>query len=160
MPLADNDPSRRNLMVTSLAFIAYFWADGCFTDSTVRLQVVNVSFDKPDVTSLLEDETVVFGHHPTTRNIPNLVRNFFLSVNLLLKQRPDLIVSNGAGMAVPFFWVGWLLRIPSVWIEVYDRIDSPTMTGRLVRPVATAFCVQWPEQTDVYPGAHMIGTVW
>lgn len=49
MPLADNDPSRRNLMVTSLAFIAYFWADGCFTDSTVTLQVVNVSFDKPDV---------------------------------------------------------------------------------------------------------------
>jgi UDP-N-acetylglucosamine:LPS N-acetylglucosamine transferase len=119
-----------------------------------------VTFDTRDAESSLAGERVVIGHFPTTRNIPNLLRNAVLAVRMLLRDRPDVIVSNGAGLAVPFFWVGWLLRIPSVWVEVYDRIDSPTMTGRLVRPVASLFCVQWPEQLRVYPGATVIGPVW
>lgn len=119
-----------------------------------------VSFDTPDVRSQLEGETVVMGHQPTTRNIPNLVRNFFLAVRELRERRPDVIVSNGAGLAVPFFWLGWLLRIPTVYVEVYDRIDSATMTGRLVRPVTSRFCVQWPEQRAMYPDADVIGPVW
>jgi UDP-N-acetylglucosamine:LPS N-acetylglucosamine transferase len=119
-----------------------------------------VSFDKPDVRSLLEGEHVEYGYHPTTRNAVNLIRNLGLALHLLLRHRPDVIVSNGAGLAVPFFWIGWVLRIPSVWIEVYDRIDSPTLTGRLVAPVASAFCVQWPEQLRVYPRATLVGPVW
>lgn len=119
-----------------------------------------VTFDTADAVSGLAGEEVVPGHHPTTRNIPNLLRNLLLAVRMLLRDRPDVIVSTGAGLAVPFFWVGWLLRIPSVWIEVYDRIDSATMTGRLVRPVTSLFCVQWPEQLEVYPGATVIGPVW
>lgn len=119
-----------------------------------------VTFDTRDAESSLAGERVVIGHFPTTRNIPNLLRNAVLAVRMLLRDRPDVIVSNGAGLAVPFFWVGWLLRIPSVWVEVYDRIDSATMTGRLVRPVASLFCVQWPEQARVYPGATVIGPVW
>lgn len=119
-----------------------------------------VSFDKEDVRSSLEGERVIMGHHPTTRNVPNLLRNLVLSLRVLLRDRPDVIVSNGAGLAVPFFWLGWLLGIPCVWLEVYDRIDSPTMTGRLVRPVCSLFCVQWDEQTEVYPGATVVGPLW
>lgn len=119
-----------------------------------------VSFDKPDVRSLLDGEDVVFGHHPTTRNLPNLLRNVVLAARLLRRDRPDLIVSNGAGMAVPFFWIGWLMGIPSIWIEVYDRIDSPTMTGRLVQPVASAVCVQWDRQRSLYADATVVGPVW
>jgi UDP-N-acetylglucosamine:LPS N-acetylglucosamine transferase len=119
-----------------------------------------VSFDKPDVRSSLDGEELDFGHHPTTRNVGNLIRNLLLAVRLLRRHRPDLVVSNGAGLAVAFFWIGWLMRIPSVWIEVYDRIDSATMTGRLVAPVSSAICVQWPEQLDLYPNATLVGPVW
>jgi len=119
-----------------------------------------VTFDTADARSQLAGEHVVVGHHPTTRNIPNLLRNIGLAARMLFRRRPDVIVSNGAGLAVPFFWIGWLLRIPSVWLEVYDRIDSATMTGRLVGPVASLVCVQWPEQLGQYPGATVVGPLW
>jgi hypothetical protein len=47
-----------------------------------------------------------------------------------------------------------------VYLEVYDRIDSRTMTGRLVRPFASRFCVQWPEQRDLYPGSELVGPLY
>jgi UDP-N-acetylglucosamine:LPS N-acetylglucosamine transferase len=116
-----------------------------------------VTFDKPDARSLLAEESVIWAYHPTTRNIPNLVRNFFLAVRHVRRVRPDLVVSTGAAVAVPFFVIARLLRIPVVYVEVFDRIDSPTLSGRLCRPISTRFCVQWPEQQAHYPGSIVIG---
>ncbi|WP_426573414.1 PssD/Cps14F family polysaccharide biosynthesis glycosyltransferase [Aquihabitans sp. McL0605] len=116
-----------------------------------------VTFDKPDATSLLASEAVIWAYHPTTRNIPNLLRNTVLAFRHVRRLRPDVVVSTGAAVAVPFFLVARALRIPTVYVEVFDRIDSPTLTGRLVRPIATRFCVQWPEQQAHYPGSVVIG---
>lgn len=116
-----------------------------------------VTFEKPDAVSLLADEPVVWGHHPTTRNLPNLVRNLGLAVRQLRRIRPDVVVSTGAGIALPFFVFARLLRIPTVYVEVFDRIDSPTLTGRLCRPFTSRFCVQWPEQQPLYKGSIVIG---
>ncbi|QXC61344.1 hypothetical protein KSP35_00355 [Aquihabitans sp. G128] len=116
-----------------------------------------VTFDKPDARSVLADEAVIWAHHPTTRNIPNLLRNTVLAIREVWRIRPDAVVSTGAGVAVPFFVVAWALRIPTIYAEVFDRIDSPTMTGRLCRPFTTRFCVQWPEQQALYKDTVVIG---
>ena len=105
----------------------------------------------------LDGERVVSSYSPTTRNLPNLVRNSVLAVRLLLRERPSLIVSAGAGVAVPFFVAAWLLRIPTVFIEVYDRVDTPTMTGRLCGPFTTRRIVQWQSQLEFYPDAQPRG---
>lgn len=116
-----------------------------------------VTFDKPDARSLLNDEDVVWAHRPTTRNLPNLVRNLLLATRLVRQVRPAVVVSTGAGVALPFFVLARLLGIPTVYVEVFDRIDSPTLTGRLCRPFTTRFCVQWPEQQALYRGSTVIG---
>lgn len=116
-----------------------------------------VTFDKGSADQILEGETVHWAFHPTTRNIPNALRNLGLAVRLLRKSRPDLLVSTGAGVALPFFLVGRLLRIRTVYIEVVDRIDSRTLTGRLVYPLCDEFAVQWPQQLSCYPSARVIG---
>lgn len=116
-----------------------------------------VTFDKPDARSLLAAEAVIWAHHPTTRNIPNLLRNTRLAIRHVRRLRPDLVVSTGAAVAVPFFLAARALGIPTVYVEVFDRIDSPTLTGRLCRPISSAFCVQWPEQQSLYPGSILIG---
>ena len=72
-------------------------------------------------------------------------------------ERPALLVSAGAGVAVPFFVAAWLMRIPTVFIEVYDRVDTPTMTGRLCGPFTTRRIVQWQSQLEFYPDAHLVG---
>jgi UDP-N-acetylglucosamine:LPS N-acetylglucosamine transferase len=111
----------------------------------------------PDVTDRLVGERMVASYSPTTRNIPNLLRNSLLALRLLRKERPALLVSSGAGVAVPFFVFAWLLRIPTVFIEVYDRVDTPTMTGRLCGPFTTRRIVQWKSQLEFYPDAHLVG---
>ncbi|MBW3081512.1 hypothetical protein KIH78_09050 [Bifidobacterium sp. 79T10] len=118
-----------------------------------------VTFDKPDANSLLEGERVYHCFYPTNRNIPNLLRNTWLAWKVLRKERPRLIVSTGAAVAVPFFYVGKLLGMRTAFIEIFDRVDKPTLTGRLVRPVADRIFVQWPEMTDVYPGSIYAGSV-
>jgi UDP-N-acetylglucosamine:LPS N-acetylglucosamine transferase len=111
----------------------------------------------PDVEDRLKGERVVFSFTPTTRNLPNLVRNAGLAARLLRRERPSLVVSAGAGVAVPFFIAAWALRIPTVFIEVYDRFDTPTMTGRLCGPFTTRRIAQWPDQLAFYPDAHLVG---
>jgi UDP-N-acetylglucosamine:LPS N-acetylglucosamine transferase len=116
-----------------------------------------VTFPTPDAKSQLLDERATWAYYPTTRNIPNLIRNMGLAFRLLRREKPSLVISTGAGVAVPFFVLGWLRGIPTVYLEVYDRIDSPTLTGRLCRPFTRLFLVQWEEQKKFYPGSVVVG---
>jgi hypothetical protein len=118
-----------------------------------------VTFDTPDAVSLLDEENAIWAHHPTTRNVVNLMRNSTLAWRVIRQTRPDVVVSTGAGVALPFFFVARLMRIPTAYIEVYDRIDSATLTARLCRPFTSLMCVQWEEQRRQYPTAEMIGVL-
>jgi len=119
-----------------------------------------VCFDTADARDKLAGEDVVWAHHPTTRSVPNLIRNGLLARRLLREYSPDLIVSTGAGVAVPFFWMGRRAGARTVFLEVYDRIDSPTLTGRLCERASDLFLVQWPEQMHHYRSATLLGSVW
>ena len=116
-----------------------------------------VTFPGADAERLLADEAVYWAYHPTTRNVGNAVRNAWLAWRLLRRLRPEVVVSNGAGVAVPFFLLAKLLGVRTVFVEVYDRIDSTTMTGRLCAPLSDLFLVQWPEQQELYPRSRVLG---
>ncbi|WP_095761754.1 PssD/Cps14F family polysaccharide biosynthesis glycosyltransferase [Ligilactobacillus salivarius] len=118
-----------------------------------------VTFDKEDARSILENEKVIPCCYPTNRNIKNLIKNTFLAIKVLLKEKPDLIISSGAAVAVPFFYIGKILGAKLIYIEVFDRIDKPTVTGKLVYPIADKFIVQWEEQKKVYPKAINLGSI-
>ena len=116
-----------------------------------------VTFPGHQAESLLKGEAVVPAFAPTTRNIPNAVRNLLLARTLIRAERPDVIVSDGAGVAVPFFLVARARRVRTVYLEVYDRISRPTLTGRLCYPLAELFLLQWQEQMAQYPRGQVIG---
>ncbi|MFI7521600.1 UDP-N-acetylglucosamine--LPS N-acetylglucosamine transferase [Micromonospora globbae] len=118
-----------------------------------------VTFDTPEALSLLDGEDVTPAHHPTTRNLPNLLRNTVLAFRVLRRRRVAAVVTTGAGVAVPFVVLARLRRIPTVYIEVYDRIDTPTLSARLCRPFLSAMLVQWDEQRRHYPEATVVGTL-
>lgn len=118
-----------------------------------------VTFEKSDAVSLLADEHITWAHHPTNRNIPNLLRNFGLALKVVRRRRVQAIVTTGAGVAVPFVIVGRLLRVNVIYIESMARITAPSLTGRLVHPFADTFIVQWPELKRFYKHAVSYGTV-
>lgn len=115
-----------------------------------------VTFDKSDGRSLLAEERVFFAHGPTNRSIKNLIRNAFLSFRLLRRLRPRVIVTTGAGVAVPFAWVGRLFGAVVVYIESIARIDEPSLSCRLIAPVAGRLYVQWPELLEALPQARYV----
>lgn len=119
-----------------------------------------VCFDTVDAVNALAGESVTWGHYPTTRNIPNLLRNARLARAELRRYRPDVVMSTGAGLAFPFFLQARRMGIRTTYLEVYDRIDSTTLTGRLCRRYTDLFLVQWQEQLKNYPNAIVAGPVW
>lgn len=118
-----------------------------------------VTFDKEDANTLLSNEHVYHCYFPTNRNILNLIRNTGLAIKVLRKERPDLIISSGAAVAVPFFLMGKLFGAKCVYVEVFDRVDKPTLTGKLLNGVADIFVVQWPEMKKVYKNAIDLGSI-
>ena len=104
-----------------------------------------VTFDKTDAKSILKEERFYPCYYPTNRNVKNTIKNTILAFKILRKEKPDLIISSGAAVAVPFFWLGKLFGAKTVYIEIFDRIDKPTLTGKLVYPVTDKFIVQWEE---------------
>ena len=118
-----------------------------------------VTFDKQDAKSILKDERMYPCYYPTNRNIKNLIRNIGVAWKVLRKEKPDVIISSGAAVAVPFFYLGKLFGKKLIYIEVFDRIDKPTMTGKMVYPIVDKVIVQWEEQKEVYKKAINLGSI-
>jgi hypothetical protein len=83
------------------------------------------------------------------------VLGFLDALQLLRKQRPNLIISTGAAPAVMFAIAGRLLGIPLLYVEPASAIERPTLTGRLLYNLhlASLFLYQWPSLYRHYPRA-------
>ena len=79
--------------------------------------------------------------------------------SLLAAERPDVVVTAGSGMALPYLLVARSMGIATVFIEVYDRFERPSLTGALVAPWVDAVIAQWPEQLESYPSAVLLGPI-
>lgn len=89
--------------------------------------------------------------HPRRRVLATL-RAFIQAFWILMRERPALIVSTGADVAVPVIVLGRLFGARVVFIESGGTV-GPTLSGRLVYPLAHMFIVQWPAQREHYPKA-------
>jgi beta-1,4-N-acetylglucosaminyltransferase len=118
-----------------------------------------VTFDKSDARSLLRSERVVFAYGPTNRSIKNFLRNLWLAWRLLRDVRPRVVLTTGAGVAVPFAWIGALFGAQVVYVESLTRIRDASLSCRLIRPVADRVYVQWPELREAVPGARYAGSI-
>lgn len=118
-----------------------------------------VTFPKEDAESLLAGERMFPCYYPTNRSLKALLINTHLAWKLMRKERPELIISSGAAVAVPFFYIGKLFGAKTIYIEVFDRIHKSTMTGRLVAPVTDRFVVQWEEMQTIYKKAIHLGSI-
>ncbi len=118
-----------------------------------------VTDDTADARSLLSDERVYYGFGPAARSGVNFFRNLRLARRLIADLKPRMIVSTGAAMCVPFVWIARTRGIKIFYVESITRIDSPSLTCRLVRPVATRVYVQWPDLAHRVRDSIYVGSV-
>jgi len=112
-----------------------------------------------DVASLLKNERVYYGYYPETRHIIHAIRHLFLAWRILKSERPTLLISCGAGIAPPFFLIGKLLRIRTIFMEVFDLVKHPSLTGRMLAPFVDHILVQHKIQKKFYPKAIYKGAI-
>jgi UDP-N-acetylglucosamine:LPS N-acetylglucosamine transferase len=104
-----------------------------------------VTLRAADTETLLVGERTIFAHGPTNRNIKNALRNLRLSVAVIRRYRPDVLLSTGGGVSVPLFIIGKMAGARLVYVESITRVHEPSLSGKLVYPLVDRFFVQWPE---------------
>jgi beta-1,4-N-acetylglucosaminyltransferase len=120
-----------------------------------------------DADSLLADEPSIRAFGPAHRNLKNGIRtialawlrNFALAWRVIGRERPALLLTTGAAVAVPFAWIGRLRGVRVVYVESVTRITSPSVSLRLIAPVAHHVYAQWPELLESVPRARYAGSV-
>ncbi len=101
----------------------------------------------------------------TTRALPNVyltanrpydpihyLRNALRLHGIFRHERPDVVISTGAEIAIPAILVAKAMRIPTIYIECGAQVTRPSLTGRLLIRLADRFFVQWPELVRAYGG--------
>lgn len=105
---------------------------------------------------LSKKERVHFVKDPK-RNPFLLILNFLQSLVVFLMENPDVIVSSGTGVTVPMCIWGKLFGKKVIFIESYSRVTTPSLSGRIVYPIANLFIVQWKDLRKKYPKAVYVG---
>ncbi|WP_284138994.1 MULTISPECIES: PssD/Cps14F family polysaccharide biosynthesis glycosyltransferase [unclassified Virgibacillus] len=121
--------------------------------------------EKSEITEKMKENypvsTLVYG----ARNYPirylfkfsfNVCKTFFI----FLRTRPDVVITTGAHTAVPMCYIAKLFRKKVIFIESFAKTTSPTLSGRLVYPIADLFIVQWESMQKVYPNARYGGAIY
>lgn len=118
-----------------------------------------VTDDRSDTRSLLAGEPVVYAFWPTSRTVRTLPRNLALAFRVARRARPAVVLTTGAGTAVPFAWVAKLHGARVVHVETLTRVERPSLTCRLLAPIADRLYVQWPELRGKVRRARYAGSV-
>jgi len=87
--------------------------------------------------------------------IVGVIKTFFI----FLKERPKILFSTGAEIAIPSFYIGkFLFRTKLIYLECSAQVYHPSLTGRWVYPITDLFLVQWKSLLSHYgPKAKYVG---
>ena len=89
--------------------------------------------------------------HPR-RSLWRTLRNLVSALAIVARERPRLVISTGADVAVPVCIVARLMGARLIFVETAGEL-APTLAGRLVYPFADLFVVQWPDKLQAFPRA-------
>ena len=83
-----------------------------------------------------------------------------LALRILIRERPDVVITTGVLAVVPLCILAKLFRKKLVYIESFAKIHSPTLSGRILYHFADRFYVQWESMLEFYPKAIYVGGIY
>jgi beta-1,4-N-acetylglucosaminyltransferase len=99
------------------------------------------------------------------RTVPDMIRHnpiswfsvAIRSAHVAVTERPDVVISTGAGAVALFCVFAKLLGAKLLFLESMAKVTRPTWTGKLLYPFVDLFLVQWPGLLKFYPKAKFLG---
>lgn len=85
--------------------------------------------------------------------------NFFKSLNIFLKFKPDMIITTGTHTAIPMIYIAKLFGKKVIYIETYANITTKTLAGKIAEPIADKIIVQWEEMKPMYKKSVYLGGI-
>lgn len=92
--------------------------------------------------------------------ILKMIKNFYLSFKIFLKEKPDFIISTGVLATIPICVIAKIFGKKVIYIESFAKIHDSTLTGRLLYKFADKFYVQWEDLLQIYPKATFKGGIY
>ncbi len=80
-------------------------------------------------------------------------RNLVECFRIYWRERPDVVLSTGAGAVLNLLWIARLSGSKVIFLETFAHAQTPSLTGRLIAPIAQAHLVQWESLQKKYPRA-------
>jgi UDP-N-acetylglucosamine transferase subunit ALG13 len=91
-------------------------------------------------------------------NAWRLIPAFFRFFRILLKERPDAVLTTGAAPGLVCVLAGWMLRRKTIWVDSIANAERMSASGRIARCLASRVYTQWPDLAQ--KGVTYSGTVW
>jgi UDP-N-acetylglucosamine:LPS N-acetylglucosamine transferase len=88
-----------------------------------------------------------------------VLRVLALCMSIIIRQRPDVVISAGAAVGCITCFLGWLSGAKIIWLDSITNVDRISLSGRMVRYIADVFLVQWPELAQKYSKVEYAGEV-
>jgi len=117
-----------------------------------------VTFYSEPVKELIKKEKFYFVMDPG-RNAIKFLINIFQSLKIFIKEKPDLIISTGAGVAIAMCFLAKMFSKKVIFIEDWCVVNSPSFSGRIIYPISDIFIVQWEQLKKYYPKALFEGAL-
>lgn len=92
--------------------------------------------------------------------IPKLIANTFKSLTIIIKEKPDVMITTGVLAIIPLALLMKLFHKKLIYIESFAKVTSGTLSGRLLYKYADQFYVQWEEMLKLYPDAIYKGGIY
>lgn len=85
-----------------------------------------------------------------------LIKQAFQVGWLVLKERPDKIITTGASVGVWAILAGKFTKSKTIWIDSIANFEKLSLSGKIVKSFATYHLTQWPhlaENKTTYKGS-------
>lgn len=90
-------------------------------------------------------------------------RMFIMTITtfyIWMKEKPDVVVTTGSLIAIPFLLLSKIFGKKSVYIETFARVRDGSRAGKLGYRIADLFIYQWEELGNVYPKGVYGGSIY
>jgi len=88
------------------------------------------------------------------------LRGAISSIYLASTEKPDIIITTGAGAVVFFCIFAKLFGAKLIYIESMAKVENPTLSAKMLYPFADLFIVQWPSLLKYFPKAKYMGRLY